>query len=690
MKKTKLFALLLLSFICELNAQYTTDYPFDSTWVKSFSGPVFNLQDLGAKPDDTINDSRYFRMAVDSIKHYGTGKLVIPAGTYIVGEQIIDTSADSPYYNYQAIFKIDSINQLIIEGSKNTIIKAADGLAFGSFDPVSGEAYYDDGEEGFVDWRYRADAEVMFDLWACKNVLIKNLELDGNIESMKVGGYWGHKSSRQCEAIGILALNNTNVMIKDIYTHHHGLDGLEIGHYGIEEGDQPSRIVVENLVSEYNARQGLSWIGGIGLTVYNSKMNHTSRAGFSSNPASGVDIEAEDAVIRGGKFIDCEFINNEGEGLICDSGDGGYTTFENCTFWGTTNYSIWVGKPGLKFKNCKIYGFVPVMYGDDNPDLATSFDNCLFEDKPHPDYGIDDNEWLMFLWGPGPNISFSNCDFVANTRKSFKVTNPDGDFVFNNCTITHRDTSLEDGGKMCSLETSILNNVQIIDEFPEGFDKKYWIEIYYTTVENCVYVDGQNVFWGNTNGYSDWIEPGIYPKIKTLGINYPNNKETFSKSDTLTIKWDIGSASDSVKITLYDDCNLSLEIANMTENDGIFNWLIPKSVLSGDQYKIKIEDFAEPKDFDFCDSTFTIDNNIGIEDNTETKAKIIVYPNPSDKIVFIQTNDEKKTEIEIFNILGELQYQKKFYKKHSIDVSNWDGIYFIKCKKQIEKLMINK
>ena len=69
MKKTLITIAILLSTLSAMYGQYTTAYPFDSSWVSTFNGPVFNIITLGAIPNDTINDSQYFRMAADSIQH---------------------------------------------------------------------------------------------------------------------------------------------------------------------------------------------------------------------------------------------------------------------------------------------------------------------------------------------------------------------------------------------------------------------------------------------------------------------------------------------------------------------------------------------------------------------------------------------------------------------------------------------
>jgi hypothetical protein len=84
----------------------------------------------------------------------------------------------------------------------------------------------------------------------------------------------------------------------------------------------------------------LSWTGGNGLTAIDCQFNHTGRGALSSSPAAGIDIEAEDGVVRNGLFINCEVINNVGPGMGADSGDSADITFQRCTFIGSTKEAL--------------------------------------------------------------------------------------------------------------------------------------------------------------------------------------------------------------------------------------------------------------------------------------------------------------------------------------------------------------
>jgi hypothetical protein len=481
---------------------------FNDEW--EVNGPTLNIRELGAVGDGVTNDTAAFQQAAKAIKEAGGGKLIIPAGTYIVGKQI-HVEGEYPYYQEAKIFAVQGINGLIIEGEDNAVIRMADGLRLGSFHKDTGEPHYD--KSTYVDSDYHVDAGVIFDIWASQNIIIRNLELDGNIQSIILGGHWGSWPGRQCSAYGLLLLQNRNVLVEDIYTHHHGLDGIQIGFGGLQESDPPTPYVLKNVVSEYNARQGLSWVGGIGLTVRDSKFNHTGKSSFASPPGAGVDIEAENAVIRDGLFCNSEFINNSGVGMVADAEGGGYTRFENCTFWGTTSWSMWHTTPGMVFEDCTFYGSIVHGYGStEHPELAARFTRCHFEDKEHPDYGVYRN-FVLHLDDVGDNVTFEACNIVANKDKPMWVTNysvEGAKSYFRNCTVTMKNDNLDDMDWQAVIREVSIENTHFMEEFPDGFEKRYYLNVENVEVVENVVVDGPVVKWRHWEGETGTIPPGEY------------------------------------------------------------------------------------------------------------------------------------------------------------------------------------
>ena len=299
-------------------------------------------KDCGAKGDGVTNDTAAFQKAATLIQQKGGGTLVIPKGTYIVGRQS-HQDGQYPYYKSAPMFAVKDLNGLLIEGNDATL-RLASGLRYGSFDKESG-AIYNSLQMPFTDYQYRVGDMPLLAINDSRNVVVRNLELDGNLSNLVLGGAWGD-TGRQIGAYGLQLYNNRNVHIDKVHAHHHALDGIVIGYAGLKENDPATPHTLTDCVFEYNGRQGLSWVGGRGLKALRCKFNHTGRAVnggalLASAPGAGLDIEAEDSVTRDGYFEVCEFIDNAGVGAVADSGDGGYTKFKNCTFWGTTSWSIW-------------------------------------------------------------------------------------------------------------------------------------------------------------------------------------------------------------------------------------------------------------------------------------------------------------------------------------------------------------
>jgi len=647
-----------------LNAQYTTNYPFDDHWVTNFNGPLFNLIDLGAIPNDTISDNVAFLIAADSIQYYGGGKLFIPAGTYIVGGQSVNPNPNlnTQYYQNSEIFAVEGVNNLIIEGEAGTTLKIRDGFRFGSFDPLSGEVYnHQPDSVDFTEPEYKAEVGDFFLFENSSNILIKNMELDGNNESLILGGYYGDVGI-QLEASGIKLIGSSNIKIQNIHTHHHGLDGIEIAHYNLTPTSDSTVIVLENINSEYNGRQGLSWVGGIGLTAYNCQFNHTGKANILTPPASGVDIEAEDSVCRGGKFVKCEFINNGNTALVADSGDGGYSTFENCLFWGTSSSSLFINKPAMSFDHCQIYGTVNHSVGSlDDASLATKFTNCHFEDLEHPQYGVYRGNYLLELdMYNGGNVTIDHCTIVANDIHSIWITNElNVPSYIKNTEIIHKK-QIENHDFIANFKHVSLENVQFMEEYPSDLTDIYYINLDEVEVGNCVTSENQHVKWESWNNESivdNWVLTGLYLKEDTLALLTPLEDETLSLGSIYNLTWDFNNPNEFIEIQIFKGCEFFRTIENKTENDGLYTWLIPSDIPTSDDYRIKIVKKNNLHDFDFNDSSFSLINHtVGIDEDTNFIDEVKFFPNPFEdilSIVYSSYNEPLNYNFTIVNMLGE-------------------------------------
>ncbi len=457
--------------------------------------PRLSVRDFGAKGDGVTNDTAAFQRAAEAVNRAGGGTLVIPRGVYVVGAQDFAGRAGAGYaFRAQPVLAVQNCRQrVLIEGAGATL-RAARGLRFGTFDPVTGRPHQP--TLPFTDLSYRADAYWgMINLRGNADVTVRGLELDGNAAGLVLGGPWGDKGW-QCAATGIEAHANRRLVVEDVYTHHHGLDGLMIGFPGLTERGAPSPTTLTRVRSEYNARQGLSWIGGIGLTATDCRFSHTGRGRFSSAPGAGVDIEAEGSVCRGGRFVRCELVNNTGAGMVADSGDGGYSAFEQCVFWGTTSWSVFPRKPGLRFTDCRFHGSIPNPFGSRDPALAVQFVRCHFEDREHAN-GVYRSTALVEV--DGDNILFDGCTLIANRTKGVYIDGAGTREILRNTRITHRHGGLPDGDFQSLIRGASLQNVRFADETRAPAATRWFISVEQVRVGPGVEVVGPNTRWGHRN-----------------------------------------------------------------------------------------------------------------------------------------------------------------------------------------------
>lgn len=416
-----------------------------ATTVEDKLKRTVSVKDFGAVGDGMTNDTEAFSQASAYIESLGGGTLIIPPGIYVVGKQTF-AGATGLGYSYKAknIIKIHNCTKPVVIEGNGAILKAENNLRFGSFDPVTGDVY-NPPTLPFTDPDFAASSYIFIDANLNKSFEVRNLEIDGNIQNLILGGQWGD-TGRQIPGDGVRSSSNEILNLSNVYTHHCALDGVIIAYPGLNEISPKFPSTLYNVVSEYNARQGLSWVGGTQLTAINCKFNHTGKSTFSSAPSAGVDIEAETSVCRNGVFINCEMQNNSAPGLLANSGNNADVIFLRCKFVGQSSFAIWPNMPRFSFIDCAIIGAYANPFASTvKPDEATKFIRCLFSDESkyaNTLANVGTLSSLLSATNAQQNVVYESCTIIVTRSKAGRF---DGAII--------RDTHFE-----IQSGTSFINN----------------------------------------------------------------------------------------------------------------------------------------------------------------------------------------------------------------------------------------
>lgn len=376
---------------------------------------VIMPEQFGARGDGRTNDTDAFAAMATHVNARGGGHIVLRRTTYIVGRQ--DENADAAYaYEPAKILEFIGCTRPVLLRGNSARLRCANQLRYGTFDRATGSATHhqmpNTGRAAAAELAtpYRS----MIRVEGCRDVVdISDLELDGNVGGLLIGGQYGDVGW-QIPAVGIQLVNNSGTeRLSRIHCHHHALDGLII-----DGADRRSTMsTIDEVRCEYNGRQGCSIVGGRNYSFSRCNFSHTGKALISSPPGAGVDIEAEGGKhVTGLRFIECEFSNNKSAGLLADSGPSDRASFERCSFIGTTGWAAWPKKPHFKFLGCSFVGAIAHAFGDPAPERACQFHECTFRDDPALTptgevYGEDPARTIANL-PHNPNVLFNRCQFL--------------------------------------------------------------------------------------------------------------------------------------------------------------------------------------------------------------------------------------------------------------------------------------
>ena len=459
-----------------------------------------NVKGFGAVGDGVVNDHDAFVAASAVIKAAGGGKLVIPAGVYKIGKQTF-AGVTGLYYSYKGQNAIDISNcprPVIIEGHGATL-KIEDGLKFGSYDPVTGEAYHHPTTP-LLNSDYQASIGSMINLTNNASVKISGIELDGNIQNAILGGSWGD-STYQIVAYGLRLYGNLSVHVEDVHSHHHCLDGIIIGATHLTEIDATRPHTLVNCRSLYNARQGLSVVGCNNLTAIGCDFSYTGRSHFHSHPGAGVDLEAEQSIVRNVLFMNSTMENNYGAGMVAGSGKVSDVLFLKCRFVGTTNWAIWPNKPRMRFEDCVIAGPYVMVFASDNRDEACQFIRSKFSDEvKYGDalYKIGLMNATLSSAGSQKNVRYEKCAFVTTRSRPGLFY----DAILRGCTFLHSAGTdyVANRIHLATFQGAFVEDCTILDRIEAGVPADGY---YILTDKNTTTLAGRN-FIDSAGGIRWW------------------------------------------------------------------------------------------------------------------------------------------------------------------------------------------
>jgi len=359
--------------------------------------------------------------------------LVIEKGSYLVGKESFAAARKKGYsYLGELLFTFKNCTKpIVIEGNGATI-KLSNGLHFGSFDPVK-DIVFNPPSGDFTDYNYAAYPNSIVDARNNSSVTIRNLNFDGNVQNMRIGGRW-NDDGIQLPADALLFLDNNEVLVENVKARYFGRDGIMIGNTTTSTSP-----IKKATVFDGNTRQGLSFIGGNHLYAKNTQfintgktINNNKKKQVRSSPAAGVDLEAEMGLIRNLVFEDCIIDNNDGVGLLT-VGDVADIKWIRGKIIGATMWSIYGSGPRTVFENATIVGSpVNLHYAGKTSDPNhTKFINCLIsaDSTLSPTKKVYGNYVMDFGGGAGGH--FINCTIDYANRGSVYG----GDLIFENCTF---------------------------------------------------------------------------------------------------------------------------------------------------------------------------------------------------------------------------------------------------------------
>lgn len=270
-----------------------------------YQNDVINVKDFGAKGDGVTDDYLALKKAAGMLNQRGTGTLLFPKGVYYL----------APYHT-----KTNNIEDIIIKNCKdiNVIGEDAEIQINGNINRTT---------DATAGGRKRSSVNCLtpFSFINCRGITFTGFSIDGNVDKAL-------KDQGVVEGSGHLIRFSgcSNVKVKSVNVHHGQTDGIYIT-------GRSSNVLMEDVISSNNARQGMSVIELTGGRFINCKFINTGYTGGKyggHSPRAGVDIEPHTSkmvMVKDLLFQGCTFEGNMGgqfEIVIPNSTES--VTLKNC------------------------------------------------------------------------------------------------------------------------------------------------------------------------------------------------------------------------------------------------------------------------------------------------------------------------------------------------------------------------
>lgn len=375
---------------------------------------VFTPEEFGAKGDGVTDDSIAMNRLASAVSLYGGGTVDFRRTTYRVGRQGLRLTGGYMFPPQDLLVFKGCRFALTLNGNGARLC-CAPGLRYGAFD---GDGERADHPMPYLGPGLATPYFAMIHVEDCSGpVLIADFDLEGPGDALKLGGRYGD-TGWQIPATGLVLRNNRGgETVVRVATHGHPQDGLLID--GLDADTPGVTRTIRNVVARRNGRQGCSIVGGRGYRFAQCSFLETGRGIVRSAPGAGVDIEAEAGKrIRNLAFTQCRFADNDGCGLVADTGDSEDVRFDQCTFVGTTSWSAWPNKPHVRFAQCTFVGALTRAWGDADTSRAAQFSECTFTDDPARSptgrvYGGTNQDRPLADLSDARNVVFARCTFTA-------------------------------------------------------------------------------------------------------------------------------------------------------------------------------------------------------------------------------------------------------------------------------------